>query len=103
MTVKMARQPFLPVTVSVKKIKGTAHQFYADCDRVALCDRAFINTLQIATISKDFHLVHRLYASGTDGERRKKIEISTPFHFCINVQADLTDIINSLNNMKRWQ
>ena len=89
MTVKMARQPFLPITVSVKKIKGTAHQCYGDDDRIAWCERAFINTLQIATISNDFHLVHRLHASGTDDERRKKKGISTPLHFCFKVPVDI--------------
>ena len=36
---KMGTQPILPVTVSIKKIKGAARQCYGDGDRVVQCEQ----------------------------------------------------------------
>ena len=36
---KMGTQPILPITVSVKKIKGAAHQRYGEGDRVVRCEQ----------------------------------------------------------------
>ena len=38
LTGKMGMQPILPITVTVKKIKGTARQCYGDDDRVVQCE-----------------------------------------------------------------
>ena len=35
----MGMQPIVPVTVSVKKIKGATHQSYGDGDGVVQCEQ----------------------------------------------------------------
>ena len=34
-------QPILPITVTVKKIKGAAHQWYSDNEGVVRCEQTF--------------------------------------------------------------
>ena len=37
---KIGMQPILPITVTVKKMEGTAHQCYGDADGVIRCEQA---------------------------------------------------------------
>ena len=39
MMAKMDMQPILSVTVPVRKIKGTVHQYYVDYDGVVRCEQ----------------------------------------------------------------
>ena len=45
LTGKMDMHPILPVTVPVKKIKGTARQCYGDGDGVVRCEQTFNSSL----------------------------------------------------------
>ena len=49
-------QPILPVTVSVKKIKGAARQCYGDGDGVVLCEQTLSRNCSLIVVLRRVHV-----------------------------------------------
>ena len=47
----MGMQPILPITVSIKKFKGAAHQCYGNGDGVIWCEQTLSVRLQSAIVN----------------------------------------------------
>ena len=77
-TGKMRMQPFLPIAVPVKKIKGATHKCYSDGDGVVRCEQALIVVIHHGLIHCCFTdcSVHLF----TTRDEHHPVRLQTPTH-----------------------